>query len=145
MDNFLKKYIYLDAAEFYLISSVRLYLIIPNFVTARGRRKIKSSRRFNARKHKTKLERMLQTINVQKFPDMPHKVLWRHSTSDVIERKQLIPWKVCFYSTIFFNTKHVNFITLHQFNSLRMSKKLILKIHQSLLLKTRPSSYCQQK
>lgn len=71
MDSFLK-YIYLDAAEFYLMSSV---LLIPNFVTARGRRKIKSSRRFNARKHTTKLARMLQTINVQKFPDMPHKVL----------------------------------------------------------------------
>lgn len=75
MDNFLKKYIYLDAAEFYLIRSVRLYLIIPNFVTARGRRKIKSSRRFNARKHTTKLARMLQTINVKKFPGMPHRSL----------------------------------------------------------------------
>lgn len=72
MDNFLKKYIYLDAAEFYLISSV---LLIPNFVTARGRRKIKSSRRFNARKHTTKLARLLQTINVQKFPGMPHRSL----------------------------------------------------------------------
>lgn len=59
MDNFLKKYIYLDVVEFYLISFV---LLILNFVIVRGCRKIKLLWRFNVRKYMMKLVRMCLKI-----------------------------------------------------------------------------------